>query len=144
MQGNTATRTVVALMILIVLTCVVAVAQQPKNLTRPDVFAIFNGPREPFEALMKDVDAALAKNLLNPYARFLHGVGLSRRSLEAIERQDFKAATELWQHALTARNLAPDNEKMIASMRRSQNLSSGWIRRRSCVCTAPPWSTLHL
>jgi hypothetical protein len=66
MQGNTATRTVVALMILIVLTCVVAVAQQPKNLTRPDVFAIFNGPREPFEALMKDVNAALANNSLNP------------------------------------------------------------------------------
>jgi tetratricopeptide (TPR) repeat protein len=119
MQGKNATRIVVAVMTLIALTCVVAAAQQPKDLTRADVFAIFNGPPEPFEALMKNVDAALVDNPLNPYARFLHGVGLSRHSLEAIQRQDFKAATELWQQALgdldTARDLAPDNEKIIGS-----------------------------
>lgn len=101
------------------LTIMPAAAQQLKNLTQADVFAIFNGPPERFEALMKDVDAALAANPSSPYARFLHGVGLGRRSVEAIQQQDFKGAAELWQRALgeldTARNLAPDNEKIIGS-----------------------------
>jgi len=112
-------RKIASVMTLIVLAYVVAAAQQRKDLTQADVFAILNGPPEPFEALMKDVDAALADNPSNPYARFLHGVGLSRRSLDAVQRQDFKSATELWRQALgeldTARILAPDNEKIIGS-----------------------------
>jgi tetratricopeptide (TPR) repeat protein len=103
----------------IVLACGAAAAQQLTHLTQADVFATFNGPPERFEALMKEVDAALAANPSNPYARFLHGVGLARRSMDAIQRQDFKRATGLWEQGLaeldTARNLAPDTEKIIGS-----------------------------
>jgi hypothetical protein len=112
-------RKVASMITLIVLAYVVAAAQQLPDLTNADVFATFNGPPERFEALMKAVDAALVANPSNPYARFLHGVGLARRSVDAIQHQDFKAAAELWRQGLaeldTARNLAPENEKIIGS-----------------------------
>jgi tetratricopeptide (TPR) repeat protein len=106
-------------MTLSALACVGAAAQKLTNLTQADVFATFNGPVERFEALMKSVDAALAANPSNPYARFLHGVGVARLSAEASQRQDAKKGGELWEQALgeldTARNLAPENEKIIGS-----------------------------
>jgi len=106
-------------MTLIALACVVAAAQQLTNLTQADVFATLNGPLERVEALMKDVDAALTANPSSPYARYLRGVGLARRSVEAIQHQDSSAASELWRQALgeldIARNLAPENEKIIGS-----------------------------
>jgi hypothetical protein len=104
-------------MTLMALGYVAAAAGQLPSLARVDVFATFNGPPERFEALMKQVDAALAANPSDPYARFLHGIGLARRSLDAIQRRDSKGATERWQEALgeldTARSLAPDDVRII-------------------------------
>ncbi|HJT90149.1 MAG TPA: hypothetical protein VJ732_19900 [Bryobacteraceae bacterium] len=112
-------RVVTTVVIPIAVACMAAAAQQLPDLTRADVFATFMGPPERFEALMKAVDASLIANPSNPYARFLHGVGLARRSVDASRRQDFKGAGELWQQALAdmdrARNLAPDDEKIIGS-----------------------------
>lgn len=106
-------------MTLAVVISTLASGQQLTNLSQADVFSIFDGPLDRFEAMMKEVDAALTVNPSNPYARYLHGIGLARRSIEAGKRQDGKAALELWQQALSeldaARNLAPDNEKIIGS-----------------------------
>lgn len=117
MQGKVKTRNVAVVMSLVALAGVSASAQQLTKLTQADLFATLNGPPARFEALMKEVDAALAADPSSPYARLLHGVGLARRSVDAIEHQDPKAAAELWQQALgeldAARNLAPDNEKII-------------------------------
>ncbi len=102
---------------MIALAYAAAAAQQLPNLKQADVFAVFGGPSERFEALMKDVDAVLVANPSNPYAHFLHGIGLARRSVDASQRRDFNGAGELWQQALreldASRNLAPDNEKII-------------------------------
>ena len=103
-------------MLLVVGSCGL-IAGQPLALTQADVFAAFSGPREAFERLMKTVDAALAADPSNAGATLLHGVGLSRRALDAIRAKDQKAAGEFWVAGLQeldrARTLAPDNEFII-------------------------------
>jgi hypothetical protein len=83
------------------------------------VFAVMSGPREDFERLMKTVEEALTADPSNAPATLLHGVMLSRRSLDAIQNNDGKAAGEFWAASLReldrARALAPENESIIGS-----------------------------
>jgi hypothetical protein len=88
-----------------------------KGLKVADVFAAMSGPREDFERFMTAVDEALMADPSNAGARLLHGVGLARRSLDAIQNNDGKAAAELWAASLQeldrARALAPEDESII-------------------------------
>jgi hypothetical protein len=83
------------------------------------VFAAMSGPREDFERLMNAVDETLTADPSNAAARLLHGVLLSRRSLDAIQNNDGKAAAEFWAASLReldrARALAPETESIIGS-----------------------------
>jgi DNA-binding LytR/AlgR family response regulator len=71
-----------------------------KGLKVADVFAAMSGPREDFERFMTAVDEALMADPSNAGARLLHGVGLARRSLDAIQNNDGKAAGEFWAASL--------------------------------------------
>jgi hypothetical protein len=111
---------ILAVLLFVVTTGLIAEPQlhlKPAEVAK--VFAAMSGPREDFERLVKAVDEALTADPSNASARLLHGVLLSRRSLEAIQNNDEKAAGEFWAASLQeldrARALAPETESIIGS-----------------------------
>lgn len=91
----------------------VAAQQRFDSLRAKDFQAGFSGGSEAFESLMKIIEQALATDPNNAKAKVTHGIGVLRRSGDALQKGDSEASGKLYQAAVNemeqAVQLAPDD-----------------------------------